>query len=137
DVVCAARTKDDIEATAEKARQLGRRAIAVPTDVTQRDQLEALVAAATTEFGRIDILVNNAGGWLPREAMRTSERSFEDAFHFNVTSAFLLTRFCAPQLAESGSGAIVNISSRAGRMGQPGFGASGPGRAAPSVLTSI
>ena len=135
DVVCAARTKDDIEATAEKARQLGRRAIAVPTDVTQRDQLEALVAAATTEFGRIDILVNNAGGWLPREAMRTSERSFEDAFHFNVTSAFLLTRFCVPHLAEDGGGAIVNISSRAGSMVQPGFAAYGTAKAALSFLT--
>jgi 7-alpha-hydroxysteroid dehydrogenase len=135
DVVCAARTKDDIEATADRARQLGRRAIAVRTDVTERDQLEALVEAATSEFGRIDILVNNAGGWLPREAMRTSERSFEDAFHFNVTSAFLLTRFCAPKLAESGDGAIVNISSRAGSMVQPGFAAYGTAKAALSFLT--
>jgi 7-alpha-hydroxysteroid dehydrogenase len=135
DVVCAARTKDDIERTAEQVRERGRRALAVPTDVTQRDQLEALVDAASTEFGRVDILVNNAGGWLPREAMRTSERSFEEAFHFNVTSAFLLTRFCAPHLAASGEGAIVNISSRAGSMVQPGFAAYGTAKAALSFLT--
>jgi 7-alpha-hydroxysteroid dehydrogenase len=135
DVVCAARTKDDIERTAEQVRERGRRALAVPTDVTQRDQLEALVEAASAEFGRVDILVNNAGGWLPREAMRTSERSFEEAFHFNVTSAFLLTRFCAPHLAASGEGAIVNISSRAGSMVQPGFAAYGTAKAALSFLT--
>jgi 7-alpha-hydroxysteroid dehydrogenase len=135
DVVCAARTKEDIEATAAKARDMGRRALAVPCDVTERPQLEALVEAAMAEFGRIDILVNNAGGWLPREAMRTSERSFEEAFHFNVTSAFLLTRFCASQLAASGSGAVVNISSRAGSMVQPGFAAYGTAKAALSFLT--
>jgi 7-alpha-hydroxysteroid dehydrogenase len=135
DVVCAARTKDDIERTAEQVRERGGRALAVPTDVTQRQQLEGLVEAATTEFGRIDILVNNAGGWLPREALRTSERSFEEAFHFNVTSAFLLTRFCAPHLAATGSGSIVNISSRAGSMVQPGFAAYGTAKAALSFLT--
>jgi 7-alpha-hydroxysteroid dehydrogenase len=134
-LVCAARTKDDIEQTAEQVRARGGRALAVPTDVTQRDQLEALVEATVTEFGRIDILVNNAGGWLPREAMRTSERSFEEAFHFNVTSAFLLTRFCAPHLAATGEGAIVNISSRAGSMVQPGFAAYGTAKAALSFLT--
>src|SRR4051812_6042407 len=135
DVVCAARTKDDIERVAGQVRQRGSRAIAVPTDVTQREHLEALVEATTTEFGRIDILVNNAGGWLPREAMRTSERSFEDAFHFNVTTAFLLTRFCVPHLAANGEGTIVNISSRAGSMVQPGFAAYGTAKAALSFLT--
>ena len=60
DVVCAARTAADIEAVARDVRGLGRRAIAVPTDVMQTDQLEALIAAALDEFGRIDVLVNNA-----------------------------------------------------------------------------
>ena len=73
DVVCAARTKEDIESTADKAHRLGRRAIAVPTDVNERDQLENLVRAAADEFGHIDILVNNAGGWLP--ARRCARRS--------------------------------------------------------------
>jgi 7-alpha-hydroxysteroid dehydrogenase len=135
DVVCAARTQEQIDETAAAVRDFGRRALAVPCDVTQRDQLEHLVEATVAEFGRIDILVNNAGGWMPREALRTSERSFEEAFHFNVTTAFLLTRFCAPKLAESGAGAVVNISSRAGSMVQPGFAAYGTAKAALSFLT--
>ena len=135
DVVCAARTQEQIDQTAATVQKLGRRALAVPCDVTQREQLEHLVEAAVAEFGRIDILVNNAGGWMPREALRTSERSFEEAFHFNVTTAFLLTRFCAPRLAESGAGAVVNISSRAGSMVQPGFAAYGTAKAALSFLT--
>src|SRR5438270_6906461 len=67
DVVCAARSVDQIEETAEAVRGHGRRALAVPTDVTQRDQLEQLVARTTDPRGRLDILVNNAGGWPPRE----------------------------------------------------------------------
>jgi 7-alpha-hydroxysteroid dehydrogenase len=136
DVVCAARTPDQIEATASAVRSLGRRAAAVPCDVTDRAQLENLVAAALGEFARLDVLVNNAGGWLPRAALQTSERSFEEAFRFNVTSAFVLSRLCAPRMvATSGSGAIVNISSRAGAMVQTGFVAYGTAKAALDFMT--
>jgi len=135
-VVCAARSIEQIEQTAEAVRAAGREAAAVTCDVTDRAQLEHLVEATLEAFGRIDILVNNAGGWPPREAMRTSERSFEDAFRFNVTSAFLLTRLCVPRMVETaGGGAVVNISSRAGGIVQPGFAAYGTAKAALTFLT--
>jgi 7-alpha-hydroxysteroid dehydrogenase len=135
-VVCAARTSEQIEATAERVRATGRRALAVPTDVTERTQLEALVDATVAEFGRVDILVNNAGGWPPQPLLRTSERAFEQALRFNVTSAFLLTRFAVPQMLETaGGGVIINISSRAGSMVQPGFTAYGTSKAALSFMT--
>src|SRR5437868_174416 len=92
DVVCAARTAGDLDAVAAEIRDRGRRALAVSTDVTVSKQLEQLVTRAVGEFGRVDILVNNAGGWLPGALMETSERSFEAALRFNVTSAFLLTK---------------------------------------------
>ena len=69
DVVCAARSgRPDRGDGERRARRAGRRALAVPTDVTERAQLEALVEAAIAEFGRVDILVNNAGGWPPQPA---------------------------------------------------------------------
>ena len=71
--------------------------LAVPCDVNDRAQLEAVVDATWKEFGRIDLLVNNAGGTPPRPALRTSEKMFEAAFHFNVTSAFLLSRLVDPE----------------------------------------
>lgn len=136
DVVCAARSVDQIEATAEMVRGRGRRALAVPTDVTDRAQLEALVEATMAEFGRIDIVVNNAGGWPPQPLFRTSERAFEGAFRFNVTSAFLLTRFAVPKMIESaGGGVIINISSRAASMVQQGFTSYGTSKAALSFMT--
>jgi 7-alpha-hydroxysteroid dehydrogenase len=135
-VVCAARSAPQIEETAEQVRARGRRALAVPCDVMERAQLERLVAAALAEFGRIDVLVNNAGGWPPKDALRTSERAFEEAFRFNVTSAFLLTRLVVPKMVETaGGGAVVNISSRAGSLVQPGFAAYGTAKAALSFLT--
>jgi 7-alpha-hydroxysteroid dehydrogenase len=135
-VVCAARSRDQIERTAAAARRHGVRALAVPCDVLERAQLEQLVAATLKEFGRIDVLVNNAGGWPPKPALRTSEKEFEAAFRFNVTTAFVLTRLVVPKLVETaGSGAVVNISSVAGRHHAPGFAAYGTAKAALSFLT--
>ncbi|HXK25723.1 MAG TPA: glucose 1-dehydrogenase [Myxococcota bacterium] len=135
DVVCAARTREQIDDTAAAARKLGRRALAVECDVTKSEALENLVASATKEFGRIDVVVNNAGGSPPKPMLETSERMFEQAFHFNVTTAFLLTRMAVPHMRKNGGGAIVNISSAAGRLVQPYFAAYGTAKAALTFLT--
>jgi 7-alpha-hydroxysteroid dehydrogenase len=135
DVVCAARTEADIQKVAGDVRALGRRALAVPTDVTVTAQLEALVARSVDEMGRIDILVNNAGGWLPRPLLATSEKAFEAALRFNVTSAFLMTKFALPHLGAHSEGSVVNISSRAASMVQPCFTAYATAKAALSMMT--
>ncbi len=135
-VVCAARTREQVEAIAEQARQFGVRAVPVVCDVMQRADLEALVATAMRELGRIDLLVNNAGGTPPMAALHTSEAMFEEAFRFNVTSAFLLTRLAVPKMLETaGGGSIVNISSAAGRLVMAGFVAYGTAKAALSFMT--
>jgi 7-alpha-hydroxysteroid dehydrogenase len=136
-VVCAARTPEQIEATATQARASGVRALAVPCDVNDRAQLEAVVQRTMQEFGRIDILVNNAGGTPPRAALRTSEEMFNSAFRFNVTTAFLMTRFVVPHMLAGDGGAIVNISSAAGRLVQKGFAAYGTAKAALTFLTKL
>lgn len=136
DVVCAARTRDEIEATADAVRERGRRALAVPTDVTKSEDLERLVDATFEAFGRLDLLVNNVGGTGPRPALETSERYFESALRINVTQAFLLTRLAVPRMLESpGAGAIVNISSRSSDMVQTAFVAYGAGKAALNMMT--
>jgi 7-alpha-hydroxysteroid dehydrogenase len=135
-VVVAARTPEEIEGTAKEVEARGRRSLAVECDVMERADLERLVETTREAFGRIDIVVNNAGGWPPREALRTSERAMDEAFHFNVTTAFVLSRLAVPVMVETaGSGSIVNISSRAGAIVQPGFAAYGTAKAALSFLT--
>jgi len=136
DVACAARTQADLEATAAEVRARGRRALVVPCDVLKTEELEKLVAATVAGLGRLDLLVNNAGGTGPRPALQTSERFFETALRFNVTSPFLLTRLAVPKMLETaGGGAVVNISSRSSDMVQTAFVAYAAGKAALNMVT--
>ena len=137
DVALGARTMSEVEGVAAQVRALGRRAIALPCDVMQRAQLEALVEQTQKELGRIDLVVNNAGGapWTP--FLKTSERAFEEAYRFNVTSAFLLTRLAVPHMLAHGGGAVVNVSSAMGRVTDRGFSAYGAAKAALSHLTRL
>jgi 7-alpha-hydroxysteroid dehydrogenase len=137
DVALGARTLAEVEAVAAQIRALGRRAIALPCDVMQRAQLEAFVEQTAKELGRIDLVVNNAGGAPWKPFLQTSERVFEEAYRFNVTSAFLLSRLAVPRMLEHGSGAIVNVSSAMGRVTDRGFSAYGAAKAALSHLTRL
>jgi 7-alpha-hydroxysteroid dehydrogenase len=136
DVVLAARTQSDLEEVAAAVTASGRRALVVPTDVSDLDQLESLTDATVREFGRLDIAVNNAGGAMPRAAMDTSAAFLERAFHFNVTAPFTLTKLAARHMVDTaGAGAIVNISSRSASMTQTSFAAYGSAKAALDRLT--
>ena len=134
-VVCAARTEKEFGATADAARAMGRRALGVSCDVTDRAQLEHLVEVTMGEFGRIDLLVNNAGGFPPMPALDTDAPSWEWCLRFNLTSAFLLTRQCLPHMLAGDGGAVLNISSAAGRIVRSGFVAYGTAKAALSFMT--
>lgn len=135
-VVLAARTQSDLEEVAAGIESRGRRALVVPTDVTDSAALEHLITHTVGQFGRLDILVNNAGGAMPRAAMDTSEGFLERAFRFNVTAAFVLTKLAARQMVEtSGGGVVVNISSRSASMTQTSFVAYGASKAALDRMT--
>ncbi|HEB90805.1 MAG TPA: SDR family oxidoreductase [Deltaproteobacteria bacterium] len=136
DVVLSARTLSQLEETAGKVRAKGRRALVVPCDVLDPEQRTDLVDKALEEFGRLDILVNNAGGWPPKPTLAVSESEFEECFRFNVTTAFEMTKLAVPKMVETaGGGAIVNISSAAGRFNARGFAAYGTAKSALSFLT--
>ena len=134
-IVCSARTQEQIADTAAQARAHGVDALAQTADVSDPDQLDALVKAAVDRFGRLDILVNNAGGSPPSPALSTSDAMFNKSFQFNVTTAFSLTRRVVPEMLKHGGGSIVNISSAAARMPQKAFAAYGTAKAALSFLT--
>lgn len=136
-VVCAARTREQIDETAAAAHRFGVEALPIPCDVMVRSQIEAVVDQTLQRFGRVDVLVNNAGGTPPQPALHTSEHMFNAAFQFNVTSVFLLTRLVVPHMLDRDGGAIVNISSAAGRLVQPGFVAYGTAKAALAFMTRL
>jgi NAD(P)-dependent dehydrogenase (short-subunit alcohol dehydrogenase family) len=117
-VVCAARSTALVEETAALVRQAGGQAVAVTADVGTEDGARQTVAHALRAFGTVDRLVNNAGDGGPTK--RVQDYTTEEWFYtINscLTSSYLMTRFAAPEMIKAGNGAIVNISSMAGRRG--------------------
>ena len=109
------------EATADEIRALGRRALALKCDVTDREQVEATVARAVDELGSVDILVNNAGT-LDHFAQLHEQRPelWERDLRVNLTGGFNCAQAVWPHMKERGWGRIVNMASVAGTLG--GFG---------------
>lgn len=111
-VVCAARRGDEIERVAAGIRARGGRAIAVKTDVTNDDAVEALAQAALSEFGHLDIWINNAGGSPIQTPLTQLDRKEWDAtILLNLTALWVCTNTAARHMRDGGR--IVNISSRA------------------------
>lgn len=145
DIVVCARSEDRLSAVARECRDYGVKALAVPTDITDADAVEALVAAVDERFGRLDVVVANAG---------TGERSdvalsdlpieqFEQVTETNVHGAYYTTRATAPLLRDGG-GTLVYVGSFKGKYPSPstpiyaaskwwlrGFAASMAGRLGP------
>src|SRR4051812_12991710 len=119
-LVLAARAAARLERAAEDVRALGAEVLAVPTDVTDADQVERLARAAVDRFGRIDVWVNDAGTslWGPFEEIPTAE-------HVRLVETDLLgvLHGCAAavprMLAAGGTGLIVNVVSISGRLPTP------------------
>ena len=109
------------ESTADEIRAMGRRALALKCDVTERAQVDATVARVVDEFGSIDILVNNAGT-LDHVAQfhNQSPELWERDLRVNLTGGFNCAQAVWPHMKERGWGRIVNMASVAGTLG--GFG---------------
>ena len=137
DVVIAARTKEQLEDVANQVADRGRRALGVPCDVSDLANLDLIVDQAMSEFGRIDVVVNNAGGAMPQPFLDTSEKALEGAFHFNVTTAFTLSKLAVPHMLARDGGSIVNISSAMGRLTDRGYVAYGTAQGALSHMTRL
>jgi NAD(P)-dependent dehydrogenase (short-subunit alcohol dehydrogenase family) len=128
DVVCAARTREQIEATAEGVRANGRRAIAFPVDVCDSARCDALVQACVEAFGRIDVMLSNAGIGDARGQRSTlwdvTDADWRYTLDVNLSSAFYCARAASKAMLEAGQGGvIINVSSGTGLRGvQTGFG---------------
>ena len=120
-LVLAARSADVLQQLAEEMRQLGVKAVAVPTDVSDEASLQALVDAALRELGRIDILINNAGIEAFRPFHLIGPKDITETIRVNLTGTLLLTRFVLPHMLAAKCGHIVNMASIAGKFG-PAFG---------------
>ena len=135
DLVLAGRRAEPLERAAKELGALGRRVLAVPTDVTDPEQCERLVAKTLEHFGRLDILVNNAGGALPKPPLEWTVDEFREVVDVNLASVWFLSREAAKPMLEQGRGSIVNISSGASLLALPNAAPYGAAKAGVNNLT--
>ena len=122
DIVIAEVIPERAEETAERVRALGRRALAVNTDMMDVDAVRQMIARADAEFGRIDILVNNAGGSTQRDFASQSERSWRRHIDLNLVSMLCATSEVIPIMIRGGrGGSIINVASIEGTRAAPGY----------------
>ncbi|MFZ2510481.1 MAG: mycofactocin-coupled SDR family oxidoreductase [Gordonia sp. (in: high G+C Gram-positive bacteria)] len=112
---------DELAETAQLVADTGRRCIAEVLDTADRTAVDALVARATAEFGRIDIAVANAGVSVPGSIQELTPQAWDEVIASNLTGVFHTVSAVAPGMAERGYGRIVTVSSMMGRMGGPGI----------------
>jgi 2-dehydro-3-deoxy-L-rhamnonate dehydrogenase (NAD+) len=122
-VVLSDLRRDAAETTASHLRDAGYQAASASTDVTVREDVEALVANTIKEFGQIDIFINNAGIMGPTAPLwEVSDESWDQVMSVDLRSVFLCCRAVAARMRARGRGAIVNVASIAGKEGTPMLG---------------
>jgi 3-oxoacyl-[acyl-carrier protein] reductase len=120
DVVVSDINMETASRTAKEVESLGRRALALKTDVSKRGDVEGMVVATLEEFGKIDILINNAG--IARSAMllNLTDEAWDEVLAVNLKGIFYTTQVVAAHMIEARYGKIVNISSIYGHTGTIG-----------------
>ncbi|PYN79396.1 MAG: 3-hydroxyacyl-CoA dehydrogenase [Candidatus Rokuibacteriota bacterium] len=118
-IAVAARSSDQVTATAETARGLGVQAMALALDVTDAEMITRVVAAVGTRLGPVDVLVNNAGIAESAPFAKTDPAFWDRHLRVNATGPYLLTRAVLPAMLERRWGRVINIASLAGLYGAP------------------
>jgi NAD(P)-dependent dehydrogenase (short-subunit alcohol dehydrogenase family) len=153
DITLVARRPKSIEETAAEIQKLGRKALAIPTDVTQESQVKAMVEKTLSELGHIDILVNNVGTEISKPIVATGQKlpgwqwveddwnkplTLEDwhqVIETNLTSAFICAQAVGPHLVRQKKGKVINISSIYSKIAGAYFSPYCVTKAALSMLT--
>ena len=113
DLALVARSQEPLETLAKQIREMGRRALVCPLDVTNWEGIPATVDHIREEYGRIDILVNNAGVWHKGFVDDLTVESWDRMFDTNVKAAFLFCQAVAPIMRQQRWGRIINMGSLA------------------------
>ncbi|MEH2421189.1 MAG: 3-oxoacyl-[acyl-carrier-protein] reductase [Nostoc sp.] len=108
------------EAVVTEITNAGGQAIAIQADVSKSDQVDALINAVIEKFNRVDILVNNAGITRDTLLLRLKPEDWQAVIDLNLTGVFLCTRTISKIMLKQRSGRIINITSVAGQIGNPG-----------------
>jgi len=104
-----ARTKSQLEVTAELIRAAGGKALVTPTDVSKREQVLAAVEAVERELGPISVLINNAGAYLKKKLTEITEEDFDFQLKVNTYGPFFCTQAVVAKMIERGGGTIIFV----------------------------
>lgn len=118
-LVLAARTASQLEKTAEEVGSRGRRAVVVPTDVSNKEAVGRLMASAVESLGGLHILVNNAATMSPGPTLELSEEEWDRVMAVNLKSVFLCTQAAGRYMVKQRYGKIVNVASTGGEIASP------------------
>jgi citronellol/citronellal dehydrogenase len=127
DVVVAAKSEQStdklpgsIHETAQAIQALGRRAIAIPTDVRNEDAIRNMIDRTVSEFGRLDILVNNAGAIWAQPILQTPPKRFDLMMSINVRAAYVASYYALPHMIKQKWGHVLNMCPRLSLDASPG-----------------
>lgn len=122
DVVVSDINLEKAEETAKEVQTLGRKALAIKVDVAKLADVEKMVEAILSQFGKVDILVNNAGIARDKLILRMTEEDWDAVLNINLKGTFNCTKTVVRHMSKQKSGKIVNIASVVGEMGNAGQG---------------
>jgi len=135
-VVIASRKPENLDPTAAEITALGAQCLAVPTNIRETDQVDALVAQSLERFGAIDCLVNNAGGQFPARPSDISDNGWRAVVDLNLNGTWNMCSRVGPHMLQRRAGAVVNIVHiYSFDRGSPAFAHSGAARAGVVNLT--
>lgn len=135
DVALASRTAADLQAVADRVRAVGRRALSLPTDVTDRRQIEQMISKTVSALGRIDVLVNAAGVPHRKPTVELIEADFDQVYDVNIKAVTFCCAEAGRYFLNQGSGNVINICSLTTTIGLPGRSLYGPTKGAVGQLT--
>lgn len=137
DVVVASRTIADLEKVTRQIEALGRRALAVETNIAAKGEVDNMVAKTLERFGAIDILVNNAAINIMRPLIELREDGWDKVMNVGLKGYYLCSQAVAKVMMEKESGNIVNIASTGAVKAAPGLGAYSISKAGVVMLTQL
>ena len=120
-VALTARSRPDLEETARRVEQQGRRALVAPADVSRLPEMEALVQSTVRALGGLDVLVNNSGVARVVPLAEATPQDWSAIVDVNLTGVFNGCRAAAPHLIARGAGKVINLASVLGAVGLPGY----------------
>ena len=117
DVALSARSRDELELLAQELRGLGRRALALPCDVTDVEQVARMAGALGAEWGGVDILVNNAGAAASHKFDGHPDELWHRMLAVNLTSVYYVTKALVPPMIAQRWGRVITVASVAAKVG--------------------